>query len=86
MSERQAGWYWVRCCANCRWEVAECHDTGEWSVMAPYEVGPRIPTPEESWQTVPVEATPDMMEASGYGASIETLEAWMEMLAAAPKP
>lgn len=40
----------------------------------------------ESYQCVPTEPTHNMLEASGYDVSIEAVEAWQAMLAAAPKP
>lgn len=70
-------------------------DAGRWSINgygkyldeSCFEVvGPRIPTPDEPWQCVPVEPTHNMLEASGYDISIEAVEAWQAMLAAAPKP
>lgn len=58
---RKPGWYWVRSGADEAWEVAEWnggtweltgtdHDWPEYMIKV---VGPRIPTPDEPWQSVP---------------------------------
>lgn len=60
---RKPGWYWVRSGADEAWEVGEWnggtweltgtdHDWPEYMIKV---VGPRIPTPDEPWQCVPVE-------------------------------
>lgn len=99
---RQAGWYWVKEDALApRWEAAEwCPEFNGWSVTANEEwvrdenlvaVGDRIPTPDEPWQCVPVEATRDMRDAvykktGSVQIMADAWAAWPDMLAAAPKP
>lgn len=98
MSERREGWYWVRHKQNRVWVVEE--KKGDWfssedfhfsAIVDAFEIGPRIPKPDEPWQCVPVEVTYKMDEkafvASGcpsdwYGFS----DMWAAALAAAPKP
>lgn len=90
MSEREKGWYWVKQEHHHNWRPDFWRD-GKWRSVwsmpeddgCHAEVGPRIPTPDEPWQCVPVEMTPDMGEAvKGYNRFID----WKEALAAAPKP
>ncbi|MBN8410733.1 hypothetical protein [Halomonas litopenaei] len=94
---RQAGWYWVKEDAlSPRWEAAEwCPEFNGWSVSANEEwvrdenllaVGDRIPTPDEPWQCVPVEATADMLDVLTLGHLVTAPRRWREALAAAPKP
>lgn len=101
---RQAGWYWVllseslsRRAAQWEWDAAR-HEHGKWflsgsAIHLPegviHTVGPRIPTPDEPWQTVPVNPTQEMLESTG-DVSAEAysgmLGAWTIMLANAPNP
>ena len=66
---RKAGWYW----AMIDGEWAPLYwDGGRWLYIgtrqnAVTEVGHRIPTPDEPWQLVPVEPTPDMLFALDAG-------------------
>lgn len=99
MSERKAGWYWVKVDGD--WECAQ-YDCGDWHITRANhewpednldEVGPRIPTPDEAdgWQLVPARApTIDMTEAGMNevmrGQDYERAQrCWKAMLAAAPK-
>lgn len=85
MSERKAGFYWVKYC-------------GEWAAMEWYsgrglihqwlfgpesledehldEIGPRIPTPDEmeGWQLVPVEPTQAMLREAATSDGTEDEE------------
>lgn len=56
-------------------------------------VGPRIPTPDEPWQCVPVEITKEMQHRwmfppgeQGWPNSATPSERYRSMLDAAPKP
>ena len=95
MSERQEGWYWVKPDAD-QWEAA-FWDGGAWLIVdaegswpeSEVEiVGQRIPSPDEPWVTVPVEATPEMLHSAGNSAEAYhgMLGAWTLMLRNAPKP
>lgn len=97
MSEmRRPGWYWVRK-TGCDWQPAEwaittvgdCHYVSWDSELADTgldadfeEIGPRIPTPDEPWQTVPVNPTREMMNATPLTYAPNAV--WRDMLAAAP--
>lgn len=108
MSERKAGWYWVK--LDGEWHASQYrpgHIRGGDGVEAPWsfgillsmeeaeieEIGPRISTPDEPWQTVPAEPTPEMMQAGYWSGSGDVSvneswarrEVWNRMLAAAPK-
>lgn len=98
MSERKSGWYWVKPTKHCGWQCAYYDDLAKeiWAVVygaldvkRVYEFGPRIPTPDEPWQCVPIVPTREMMESTG-DTSAEAysgmLGAWMMMLSAAPQP
>ncbi|GEK48939.1 hypothetical protein HPA02_32220 [Bisbaumannia pacifica] len=93
---RENGWYWVQVSPliSEAWEAAK-HTDGQWFMAdrgGPlpdgiiHTVGPRIPTPEEPWQTVPVEATADMMDVLTPGNLVTAPRRWRDALAAAPKP
>ena len=91
---RQAGWYWVKEEGCPSWVVAEHpqEEEAEWvdnsgrELYWVAEVGPRIPTPDEPWQCVPVEATADMLDVLTLGHLVTATRRWREALAAAPKP
>ena len=89
---RKPGWYWVKFGNGNDWECKRLVPSGYWAshdgVMEtePSEVGPRIPTPDEPWQCVPVEATPDMLDVQTLGYHTPASKRWRETLAAAPKP
>lgn len=95
MSEREAGWYWVK--VQGRHEAAMLMHCGKWLTMLAGivgdswfdEISDRIPTPDELWQCVPVEPTLDMLNA-GYHFQFDdphpTSDIYAAMLAAAPKP
>ena len=86
---RKPGWYWVKFGKGNDWECKRLVSSGYWAshdgVMEtePSEVGPRIPTPDEPWQCVPVEPTAAMMRALWQAEPFDRYEA---MLAAAPTP
>lgn len=107
---RKAGWYWVINEDLAKgWIAAEWKD--EWGDGDLFwcgcgegfdddqcqKIGPRIPTPDEPWQTVPIEPTREMLReaatsdgatdevAIGYGMASAAYD-WNLMLAAAPKP
>ncbi len=98
MIDRKPGWYWVKWPHETKWCVAQYMGrVGErlmWSsgdiiqADAPGEIGPRIPTPDEPWQMVPVKLSEEMDEA----CEAEWLEVddwnalYATMLKAAPKP
>ena len=95
---RQAGWYWVKEEGCPSWVVAEHpqEEEAEWvdnsgrELYWVAEVGPRIPTPDEPWQCVPVEPTREML-ASYEKASVApigplSVRGYIHMVAAAPKP
>ena len=102
MSEREAGWYWVK--VQGRHEVAMLMHCGKWLTMLAGivdgswfdEISDRIPTPDELWQCVPVEPTREMSEAfmerhkMPYHPSGEDeyrpAHTWKAVLSAAPKP
>ncbi|MBW5800635.1 hypothetical protein [Halomonas elongata] len=105
MSDRKPGWYWVKIREAglasdwfpTRWEgedwsINNRSDSHSFKLIA----GPRIPTPDEPWQTVPVEPTKSMREefreaheaweeGKGDGSGSPDFQ-WKAMLAAAPKP
>ena len=95
---RKPGWYWVKFGKGNDWECKRLVSNGYWAshdgVMEtePSEIGPRIPTPDDPWQCVPVETTYEMGEASGcigyFGKSAydQAQDMWSAMLAAAPRP
>ncbi len=98
MRKLKMGWYWVKISDRFtdadEWEVAEwdganwnvtCADHG-WDMEAIDHVGPRIPTPDEPWQCVPSEATPDMLDIQTLGYHTPASKRWRETLAVAPKP
>lgn len=66
MTEFKAGWYWVKAYSDAPWECSYWNGSA-WKNASPnhqhHEVGPRIPTPDEDWVTVPKEATIDMQRA-----------------------
>ncbi len=97
MSERKAGWYWVRGFESDVWEVAEFTGGETWFINAHEgavnevffeEIGPRIPTPDEPWQTVPKAPTPDMLEkgVDMLDVTDNLIPTYQAMLWAAPKP
>ena len=94
MSERKAGWYWVKAhhggkwgCFN--WDGRAWRDSAGVYPESIFDVvGHRIPTPDEPWQCVPVEPT-DEMAASVFWATCDSRilwTVWTDMLSAAPKP
>ena len=104
---RQAGWYWVKtdCLGreprvewDCLYWCTEDEGEAAWLCAAGVdfdddvlEIGPRIPSPDEPWQCVPVEATRDMRDAvykktGSVQIMADAWAAWPDMLAAAPKP
>ena len=89
---RQAGWYWVRLSGvGGEWTPSQLNRRGEAEIYesdAVYEIGPRIPTPDEPWQTVPVEFTKEQDEACEieWREADEWRDLYAAMLAAAPKP
>lgn len=103
MSEiRQPGWYWamhaafddpqvVQYCPSDGFMIAGI--SGAFDEDSFESIGPRIPTPDEPWQTVPAEATAEMCDGfrraehiyeQGVGEQPGTH--WRFMLAAAPRP
>lgn len=99
MSKRQLGWYWIRFNPGERWEIAEWDGIGwggmDWCIIyydpkrpeaTPDEIGPRIPTPDEPWQTVPNEANADMMDVLTLGNHVTAGRRWRDTLAVAPEP
>lgn len=90
MVNRKAGWYWVKLIEGGKWRCfkwngsAWCDKRSEYPEDIFDVIGPRIPTPDEPWQCVPVEATDEMVEA-GY-MKIDLKQKWVVMLATAPKP
>jgi len=90
MTTRAEGWYWVKETDNWPWTPVRW-DGLSWFSSDGYEVfcdiiGPRIPTPDEPWQCVPVEATADMLDVLTLGHLVTAPRRWREALAAAPKP
>ncbi|GAA0581133.1 hypothetical protein ACFQH5_20120 [Halomonas salifodinae] len=111
MSEkREAGWYWCKdsygddlplyWCGE-RWLTSDDYSCDSAYLKRVLEVGPRIPTPDEPWQTVPME--PDLAMQKAYFESIDRHMqrvqtdlrfgrfdnqrlAYRAMLSAAPKP
>lgn len=93
MSERQKAWYWTKvddCWGALEWD-GESWAYGDKEFGDEYldHIGSRIPTPDEPWQTVPVEPTIEMYDRALHDEAhgSDTAEAvWVSMLAAAPKP
>ncbi|WP_348814313.1 hypothetical protein NFG57_11045 [Halomonas sp. H10-59] len=87
---RQAGWYWVKGMLGCDdWSPSYWDSRlARWDSLIPdgdeIKAGPRIPTPGEPWQCVPVEPTGEMLDAGKASSNIYFK--WRDMLAAAPKP
>ncbi|WP_306168798.1 hypothetical protein [Halomonas sp. MMSF_3323] len=87
---RQAGWYWVKEHSYENWVAWHWNGVDFAGVDEDCfaEIGPRIPTPDEPWQCVPVEPTREMAEsgqiASEAGCHVEGI--YCDMIAAAPKP
>ncbi|MBY5943087.1 hypothetical protein KUW00_19615 [Halomonas sp. DP5N14-9] len=85
---RQAGWYWVKEHSYENW--AAWHWNGVDFAGVDEDcfavIGPRIPSPDEPWQCVPVEATADMLDVLTLGHLVTAPRRWREALAAAPKP
>ena len=66
---RKAGWYWAM--IDGEW-APMCWDGETWKYVgarqnAITDVAARIPAPDEPWQCVPVEPTPDMIFALDAG-------------------
>ncbi len=97
MSERKQGWYWVSI-ASGTWEVAEWAQGRWWTLWDEPgdgiddalardsdmdKIGPRIPSPDEPWQTVPTEPTQEMIDAAMYRAGESDVprgsESWRAM-------
>ena len=104
MTRRKAGWYWVKMDGEWyASQYRPGHIRGGDGVEAPWsfgillsleeagfdEIGPRIPTPDEPWQAVPVEPTEqmtgDVQRMTAHWAN-DAEDIWPIMLAAAPKP
>lgn len=89
MNERKEGWYWVKAYNDAPWECTYWNGRA-WRNASPnhehYRVGPRIPTPDEGWVTVPAEANADMMEVLTLGNKVTAPRRWRDTIAAAPKP
>ena len=85
---RQAGWYWVKEHSYENWVAWHWNGVDFSGVDEDCfaEIGPRIPTPDEPWQCVPVEATADMLDVLTLGHLVTATRRWREALAAAPKP
>ena len=90
---RQAGWYWVKEHSYENW--AAWHWNGVDFAGVDEDcfavIGPRIPTPGEPWQCVPMKLTKSMGKALlNHSGNLQTMAdtwgAWPDMLAAAPKP
>lgn len=84
----QSAWYWVKVGAA-PWEPSTLSSDGHPNLVKngkTYELGPRIPTPDEPWQSVPTQADANMLEATGYETSPEADGAWQDVLAATPEP
>ena len=64
-TERQPGWYWVKTVSHDSPEYWECsyYDCNGFHEEGVKVVGPRIPTPDEPWQTVPSRVTPEWRAA-----------------------
>ncbi len=95
MSERQAGYYWVRHWQFHGWHIGEKTLGGGWlltGMAMPYDdddmeaIGQRIPTPDEPWQCVPVEPARAMLDASWRECAVSSPQVYRAMLKAAPKP
>lgn len=94
MTTRREGWYWVKEFEDTPWKCQQWN--GEWwhgrgMYHEPAKVGPRIPAPDEPWQCVPVEATPEMLKHGFIETQYDEgrrnrMEVYRAMLAAAPKP
>jgi len=93
MSERQEGWYHTKldgvwgCCEyyNGEWVVLDKAFTDHWFD----EIGPRIPSPDEPWVTVPVEQTDKMYRRLYWHmvtCSGKMKDIWGELISSAPKP
>lgn len=85
---RPYGWYWVKVGAA-PWEPSTLSSDGHPNLVKngkTYELGPRIPTPDEKWQNVPTNMTLEMLSVSGHENSYDAAGAWQDMLAAAPTP
>ena len=97
MTQREAGWYWVKWPHEKEWfaarymgRVRERHMWSSGDIIqsdAPSFIGPRIPTPDEPWQCVPKEANREMVKAAmDRGAAFGAGAHYAAMLAFAPKP
>lgn len=71
MSERREGWYWVKYAKGDEWQCAyydpwsDAFLFAEWGAISSHsvkQVGPRIPSPDETFAVVPVEPTQEMIE------------------------
>lgn len=94
MQERKQGWYWVKMNkATDKWRP-DYYKDGKWHSIwsmpeedpIHFEIGSRIPAPDEPWQSVPKEPDGAMMVA-GLKARVEedsTGAVYRAMLAAAP--
>ena len=85
---RQAGWYWVKEHSYENWVAWHWNGVDFAGVDEDCfaVIGPRIPSPDEPWQCVPVEATADMLDVLTLGHLVTAPRRWREALAAAPKP
>ncbi len=94
MSERQVGWYWVKVLESGKWGcffwngVQWRGESGAYPDEMFNVVGPRIPTPDEPWQCVPVDLTPPMRRAGQHAKEHDCYidGIYADIIAAAPKP
>lgn len=89
MSERKEGWYWIKSNHAALWECMQWNGAA-WccsnAASSPAIIGDYIPTPDEPWQSVPKEATPDMREVQTLSNEVIAVRRWRDTLAVAPKP
>lgn len=87
--QRQPGWYWVQEWMMEDWQPRYWSDGGFDGGLSDEVfavIGPRIPTPDEPWQTVPTEVTPDMLDVQTLGNLVTASRRWRDTLAVAPDP
>lgn len=95
---RQPGWYWVKVedlppndaaeWEAAQWDGRHWHVTGtdhEWSEASIDVVGPRIPSPDEDYVTMP-RSVYDMICAAGKKAIDRIDRTWSQGAVAAPRP
>lgn len=105
MSDRKEGWYWVKPNKSTDKWRPDYYKDGKWRAIwsipeedpIHFEIGDRIPTPDEmeGWQVVPKEPDSNMQLKGGCAVRIDTTDinrlwtansAYKAMLQAAPKP